>query len=361
MSEHQEHEHTESEHSDGHNHKRNFLSDVYDKHYKVLMIFSVLLVVFSFIVIGHHYITTGDFVDRGVSLTGGISMTLPTPKGNTMTPESLESYLSKKFPNADMTVRTFGAASSLKYSIEISGVNETDFVDALKPQFPDLTDADFANNKQTVGPTFGASFFTQTLKAIFMAFLFMSIVVFLYFGESMRDKWIAGVITIVASYVMFHANSIITYIIPIILFVILAVIYIRDSIPAFGIMLCAFSDIFFSLAIFDLFGHKLSIAGVAAFLMLVGYSIDTDILLSVRVLKRREGSVYDRIVGALKTGLTMSICALMAVLAAYFFTNSIVIKEIMFILIAGLIGDIIFTWIQNAGILRWHLEKKGWK
>jgi preprotein translocase subunit SecF len=95
--------------------------------------------------------------------------------------------------------------------------------------------------------------------------------------------------------------------------------------------------------------------------MLIGYSIDTDILLSVRVLKRREGSVFDRVMGALKTGITMSVCALAAVLAAYFFTHSIVIKEIMFVLIAGLIGDIIFTWIQNAGILRWHLEKKGWK
>jgi preprotein translocase subunit SecF len=325
------------------------------------MIFSMLLVIFSFVVIGLHYAKTGDFVNRGVSLTGGMSLTLKAPTNNTMTQESLQSYLIKTFPDADTNVRTFGSASSLKFSIEASGVNETDLINALKPKFPELTDTDFANNKQTIGPTFGQSFFTQTLKAIFMAFLFMSIVVFLYFGESMRDKWIAAILTITGAYIMFHANSLITYIIPLIIFVILAVIYIRDSIPAFGIMLCAFSDIFFSLAIFDLFGHKLSIAGVAAFLMLVGYSIDTDILLSVRVLKRKEGNVFYRVVDALKTGITMSICALVAVTVAYFFTHSIVIKEIMFVLIAGLIGDIIFTWIQNAGILRWHLDKKGWK
>jgi len=355
-------EHHEQEHS-GHegNSKKNFFTNTYDKHYKPLMIFSVLLVIFSFVVIGHHYITTGDFVDRGVSLTGGLSLTLNAPADNTMTPEELQSYLLKTFPESDISVRTFGAASSLKFSVEASGVEDTALVDALKPKFPNLTDEDFASNKQTVGPQFGASFFTQTLKAIFMAFLFMSIVVFLYFGESTRDKWIAAVLTIVAAYMMFYAKSALTYIIPLILFVVLAVIYIRDSIPAFGIILCAFSDLFFSLAIFDLFGHKLSIAGVAAFLMLIGYSIDTDILLSVRVLKRREGSVFDRVMGALKTGITMSVCALVAVLTAYFFTHSIVIKEIMFVLIAGLIGDIIFTWIQNAGILRWHLETKGWK
>jgi preprotein translocase subunit SecF len=234
-------------------------------------------------------------------------------------------------------------------------------VNALKPKFPEMTDADFANNKQTVGPEFGASFFTQTLKAIFMAFLFMSIVIFLYFGESVRDKWIASILTIVAALMMFYANSIILYIVPLLLFIVLVVIYIRDSIPAFGIVLCAFSDIFFSLAIFNLFGYKLSTAGVAAFLMLVGYSIDTDILLSVRVLKRHGGTIFDRTLDALKTGVTMSVCALIAVSVALIFTHSIVIKEIMFILLVGLIGDIIFTWIQNAGILRWHLEKKGWK
>jgi len=360
MSAHNERESSEQEHN-GNTHKKNFLSNAYEKHYKAMMIISVLLVLFSFAVIGIHYAKTGDFVNRGVSLTGGISLTLPAPKNNVMTQDSLQSYLIQTFPSADINVRTFGAASNLQFSIEASGVDENKLIAALQPKFPQLTAQDFANNKQTVGPTFGASFFTQTLKALFMAFLFMSIVVFLYFGDSVREKWIATILTLIAAFMMFNAKSAITYIIPFIIFVVLIVIYIRDSIPAFGIVLCAFSDLFFSLAIFDLFGHKLSIAGVAAFLMLVGYSIDTDILLSVRVLKRREGTVFDRVVGALKTGVTMSVCALIAVLTAYFLTNSIVIKEIMFILIAGLIGDIIFTWIQNAGILRWFLERKGWK
>ena len=361
MSEHHEHEQGEHEQNSENAHKKNFLSAVYDKHYKALMIFSVLLVLFSFAVIGIHYAKTGDFVNRGVSLTGGISLTLQAPTNNVMTPDDLEAYLTKTFPDADINVGTFGAASNLKFSVEAAGVDENKLIEALQPKFPELTAEDFAKNKQTIGPTFGASFFTQTLKALFMAFLFMSIVIFLYFGDSVREKWITAILTIIAAFMMFHAKSAITYIIPLVIFAVLVVIYIRDSIPAFGIMLCAFSDIFFSLAIFDLSGHKLSIAGVAAFLMLVGYSIDTDILLSVRVLKRREGTVFNRVVGALKTGVTMSVCALIAVFSAYFFTHSMVIKEIMFVLIAGLIGDIIFTWIQNAGLLRWYLERKGWK
>lgn len=357
MSEH----HNQTEHGDSEHEKNNFLLELYDKHYKKLLIISMLLLLFSFIVIGHQYITTGDFVSRGVSLTGGLSVTLNAPANNTMTADDLESYLVKEFPKADIMVRTFGSGDSLKFSVEISGVNETELMNSLKQKFPEMTAIDFANNKQTIGPTFGQSFFTQTLKAIFIAFLFMSIVIFLYFGESTRDKWIASVLTVTAAFIMFYAKSAITYVIAVLILVVLTVIYVRDSIPAFGIMLCAFSDLFFSLAIFNITGHKLSVASVAAFLMIIGYSIDTDILLSVRVLKRREGTLSHRIIGAMKTGVTMSTCTLIAVFSAYIFTHSIVIKDIMFVLMAGLIGDIIFTWIQNAGILRWYLENKNWK
>ncbi len=336
----------------------NFIRNVYDKHYKPLLIISVLLVVLSIGTIGYKYYTTGDFVSRGVSLTGGLTMQIPEPASTS--PDDLSSYLSQKFPKADISVMSFGQAENKNFDIEASGVNESDFVAALQEKFPSLTLDVINKNKGTVGPEFGAEFFVQTLKAVFIAFLFMSIVIFLYFGESAKWKWIAGAATAVAALMIFYSSSLIMYILPIIIFCGLVYLYIRQSIISFGIVLCAISDVLFSLAIFNLFGMKLSIAGVAAFLMLVGYSIDTDILLSVRVQKRREGSVFDRVVGALKTGVTMSSCAFIAVLIAYLFTHSVVIKEIMFILMAGLIGDVIFTWIQNAGILRWYLEGKGW-
>jgi preprotein translocase subunit SecF len=40
------------------------------------------------------------------------------------------------------------------------------------------------------------------------------------------------------------------------------------------------------------------------------------------------------------------------------FTQSEVLKQIMTILLIGLVVDLINTWIQNAGILRWYVEKK---
>ena len=59
----------------------------------------------------------------------------------------------------------------------------------------------------------------------------------------------------------------------------------------------------------------------------------------------------------MKTGLTMTLTTLVAVLVALIFTQSDVIRQIMVILLVGLFVDMLYTWIQNVGILRLYLEK----
>jgi preprotein translocase subunit SecF len=113
-----------------------------------------------------------------------------------------------------------------------------------------------------------------------------------------------------------------------------------------------------TLAVISLLDVKLGTAGIAAFLMLIGYSVDTDILLSTRVLRGKEGSVYDRIKSAISTGLLMNVTTLVAIIVALTITQSEIIAQIMTILLVGLLVDVINTWIQNAGILRWYAEKK---
>jgi len=92
--------------------------------------------------------------------------------------------------------------------------------------------------------------------------------------------------------------------------------------------------------------------------MLIGYSIDTDIMLTTRVLKREGKSIEEAFSGAFKTGMTMTLTTLAAVSVALIFTDSEVIKQIMTILLIGLIVDIINTWVQNAGLLVWYAQRK---
>lgn len=337
--------------------KNNVFLNIYERNYKFLMIFSFLLLIFSLGVIIYQVSTTGDFVSKGITLKGGLTLTVNTQ--NEINPDEIQILLTKSFPKSDINIRSFGELGSYGFVVEASDLNEDEVLGVLRNAFPNISESEYSS--EITGPSLGSAFFTQTLKSIFVAFLFMSLVVYLYFGHSLKIKWLASLLSFVAGITMFYADSVVLYIIPVLILAVLIVIYFRDNIPSFAIILCAASDVFFSLAVFNLMGLKLNTAGIAAFLMLVGYSIDTDILLSVRVLKRKEGNVFDRVVDAMKTGMMMSLSALIAVLTAYFFTSSAVIKEIMFILAVGLFADIIFTWVQNAGILRWHLEKKGWK
>ena len=136
------------------------------------------------------------------------------------------------------------------------------------------------------------------------------------------------------------------------------IIYFRMLVPSLAVILAGFSDIIVTLAIFNVTGMKLSTAGVAAFLMLIGYSVDTDILLTSRVLKQHHGTVMERIYGAIKTGLTMTTTTLVAVAVALIFVKSDTIKQIMLIIFIGVLVDIIMTWIQNVAILRMYIERK---
>ena len=170
----------------------------------------------------------------------------------------------------------------------------------------------------SVGPVLSKESLNQVYWAIGFAFLFMSITVFIIF---------------------------------------------RDFVPSAAVILAALSDIIIALGGMSLFGIPLSLASVGGILMLIGYSVDTDILLTTRLLKRKEGSITERAIDAMKTGLTMSAAAIAAMGALYLVTiflipQAVVLSNIAAVLIIGLAADIIATWLMNLGILRWYLEAR---
>jgi preprotein translocase subunit SecF len=197
------------------------------------------------------------------------------------------------------------------------------------------------------------------MKAVLAAFIMMGLVVFLYFGDRTTHKVLVALLSLLTAWVAWNTNGLMLAILGIALGATLVWCYIKWSIPSAAVILAAISTILFTVAVVDLIGLRISTAGIAAFLMLIGYSVDTDILLSNRVLKHSEGTVYDRITSALKTGLTMTLATMSASVIGYVFTQSDVIREIMLIICIGLVADIFYTWIQNAGFLRLWLEHHG--
>jgi len=134
----------------------------------------------------------------------------------------------------------------------------------------------------------------------------------------------------------------------------------RNLVPSVAVIISAFADILMTLVLANILGLKMSLGGIIAFLMLIGYSVDTDIMLTNRILKRTEGSLNERTFGAFKTGLTMTLTSLFAFAIALILVNSFsnVLAQIFTILVIGLGFDILNTWITNVSIIKWYMERK---
>ncbi|MFA5108182.1 MAG: hypothetical protein WC492_01465 [Candidatus Micrarchaeia archaeon] len=139
----------------------------------------------------------------------------------------------------------------------------------------------------------------------------------------------------------------------------------RSIVPSIAVLSGAAADVLFALGAMAIFQIPLTLASFAALLMLVGFSLDTDILLTMRVVKRTEGSAADRAYESMKTGMTMSMSVMVAfasLLALAYITQISIYYEIAAVAIAGLIGDLIATWAFNAVIILAYMqdmEKKG--
>jgi preprotein translocase subunit SecF len=292
------------------------LWDFYDRKYKLLLIFPFIMLVLAIGQIAYQVHTTGDFIAKDVSLKGGVTVTVQYSKQPDV--ETLQDNVNSAFGRDDVSVRVLknpSGSSALVFEAPIDGSNEQErkgFVSAIQSALgTTLGEDDYSI--EIIGSSLGASFFRESIIALIIAFIFMGIVILLFF---------------------------------------------RILVPSFAVILAALSDILISIAVVNLMGVKIGTAGIAAFLMLIGYSVDTNILLTVRVLKRKEGHVMDRVRSSIRTGMTITYTALVAALVALFITNSDVIRQIMIILLVGLLAEVLNTWVQNVGILRLYIERK---
>ena len=285
----------------------------YNKNYKKLMLIPLILLILSLLLIGLQYSKTGDIINKDVSLKGGVSATIY----GEFDINKLQSDLEEKYSQADVFIRELSEFGSDK---QIGGVIEASINPEQSEELKEflsgalgfeLTDENYSS--ESVGSSLGDSFYKQMLIAIILAFIFMAIVVFITF---------------------------------------------RNFVPSANVVFSAFSDMTITIAILNLIGFRFSTAGIAALLLIIGYSVDTDILMTTKTLKRKEGSVYKRLVGSMYTGLTMTITTIIALTIGYFVTNSHVLKEMFLIIVIALFIDIIFTYLMNAGILRWYLKRE---
>jgi len=295
------------------------LEHYYNTHYKILAIIPSIIGILAILLIFMHYQQTGDYMDRGISLKGGTTLLVTVDRELNI--DTLGADFRDQFPKGEFNIRALksqGVTNSISIETSLGG-------DAINKQLIPILEKELGHKLgkndysiNTIGSSLSESFFQEMLKILLFAFLLMGIVVFITF---------------------------------------------RSAVPSFYVMLCAFFDMAITLAVANLLSIKITTAGIAAFLMLINFSVDSDMLLTARILRRDPGiTPYQGFVSAFLTGMTMTATVLAAVFVAYLFTNSPDIKQIMIILLIGLVVDVIVTWLQNAAFCRWYVDsmaKKG--
>jgi len=248
-------------------------------------------------------VTTGFPVTPGIEFTGGTELTIQT--------SASEAQLQQAFESEPTSIR--GVATGEQAYIvtfQVDNLTAGDVQTQLTDDTPLGADFDITSVQQT-SASFGQSTQLTAVQAVLFAFVLMGVVVFALF---------------------------------------------RTVVPSFAVVLSALTDIAVPAALMNLLGIKLSLGTVAALLMLIGYSVDSDILLANHVL-RRSGSFYESVERAMQTGVTMTVTSIaaMAVMAVVSYLFGIdLLTSIGIVLVLGLLTDLTTTYMMNVSLLRWY-------
>lgn len=138
------------------------------------------------------------------------------------------------------------------------------------------------------------------------------------------------------------------------------IIIFRSIIPAVVIILSAISNILVGLAAMNLVGIQLTMGTLGALLMLIGYSIDSDILLNDHVIRGNKDSFTESVHDAMGTGVTMTVTSLSAMVVMFILATIFgigLLADMGFLLAIGLSMDLVNTYMMNVSLLRWYTTR----
>ncbi len=262
------------------------------KRYKVL-----LLIPLSILLLSIFLFFSLDEVKKDIDLTGGSSVVV---SGNV--DERVKDILS------DFEVKDVRKTKNLWEIVYQKDIEVEKLIERLKESGYEI---EYIGSKK-ISPVLGEKFYEQMIRAIFIAFMFMSIVVFFIF---------------------------------------------KNPLPSFYVLFAVVSDIFETFVFSQALGIPLSLYTISALLLLIGYSADSDILLTTRVLRGR-GELSERFESAFKTGITMSLTTLAVLVPIILISASEVLVRIATVLFIGITIDIINTWCANGVMLRLWIERR---
>lgn len=263
------------------------------------------VLVIALLITGFTWLTVGSPLHLGLDFKGGTAVTIKTDK--------TDDQLKGEFSGYPLTLISRDPSGSAILQFSQMDENQLSALTTyIGKAYPGAVE-------EHTGATFSATNQGQALVAIAAAFVLMALVIFVIF---------------------------------------------RDFVPSIAVITSAFSDIMIAVALMNIFHIELTFGTFAALLMLIGYSVDTDILLTTKVLGERK-YLEKKITSCRATGLTMTGAAIAAFLVLHIvstysylvgFATIPALSAISTVMIFGLLADIMNTWFLNSGLLKWYME-----
>ena len=276
------------------------------KGFPKLILVPIIIFILSLIVLFSNFLKTGDFILRDIDLKGGTLINIQTT--SSLDTSGIEKQLITKYGSAFVSNIQSATGNGIEIQVE-KNVDVNDVIAELKNSGVVVT----SFTSESIGSFLGNLFFEQVVSVLAIGFLLMSFVIFLIY---------------------------------------------RNPVTSFSIVFASLAHILTTLAITSLLGIKISFAGFAALLMLIAYTVDTNIVLTNKVLKSSPDSFRTQYKKALSTGLTLIATITLTMLVVLLFSPSKLLVNVSQILVIGFLFDLPYTWIFNSSMLEWWVNRR---
>ena len=298
----------------------------------------------------------------GVDFSGGVLVQVKLAQK--MSPTEIKKAL-RPVQFEDSIVQEFGEEGQFEYLIRI---RQTDVeLTGLSDRVQQALTAEFGKGVEMrrvemVGPKVGDDLRQKALFAIFYALLFIAI----YISGRFELKWLMSIVMALSlAFVVYITSTFgvsVTWLILIALIVTLTLCLFLNLKYALGAIIALIHDVTITVGVFALTEREISLSIIAAFLTIVGYSLNDTIIVfdrireNLRRFRRRpfEQTMNISINQTLSRTILTSTTTLVVVLALFILGGG-VIHDFAFALLVGiLIGTYSSIFVASPVLLIWE-------
>ena len=324
---------------------------------KIAFVFSAMMIIITLLMLiwrgGPNY---------GVDFSGGVLIQVKLDQK--ISPSEIRNAL-KSIRLQDSIIQEFGEEGQFEHLIRVM---ETDIeLSGLSDQVEQALIQEFGQGVEMrrvemVGPKVGEDLRQKALFAIFYAVLFIAV----YISGRFELKWMMSIVMALSlAFVVYITSSFgisVTWLIFIAMIVTLGLCWFLKLKYAMGAIIALIHDVTITIGVFALTDREISLSIIAAFLTIVGYSLNDTIIVFDRIrenLRRFRRRPFEEVMNSsinetLSRTILTSTTTLVTVLALFVLGGGVIHDFAFAILIGVIVGTYSSIFVASPVLLIWE-------